>query len=326
MASVKLGCTVLISYLLLLATICNAGLSSVYYQSSCPQAADIIKREVTKMLKKDRTLVGPLLRLQFHDAWVNGVDGSVLIKSTATNLAEIDAHVNFELGAILEIAVIKAALETECPNTVSCADIIACAARDATVFAKGPSWPVLLGRRDSRVSRAIDADTHLPFPVFRYPELVKNFAAKGFNAREMIVLSGAHTLGQAHCNAIGPNLYDYTGQDSLNDTNPNLSPAFATRLKQTCPKGNKLNEVDMDRFPNKFDNLYFKEVLSNKGYMITDDELIRGKKYGRNMVQYLSKHTSSWRSEFANAMAKMSQLSPLLAPDGEIRKNCEIIN
>ncbi|KAL3675937.1 hypothetical protein R1sor_025885 [Riccia sorocarpa] len=325
MASVKLGSTVIISYLLLLATICNAGLSQQYYQSNCPQAAAIIKTEVNKILRNNPNLVGAFLRLQFHDSWVNGADGSVLIKSTATNVAEVGAFVNFQLRGISEIDQIKAQVEAQCPNTVSCADIIAVAARDATVFANGPYWPVALGRRDSRVSRAIDADTQLPFPVLRFSGLVQNFAAKGFSAREMIVLSGSHTVGHTHCNGIGPNLYNYTGQDSLTDTNPNLDPTFATSLKQTCPKGNTLNIVDMDSSPNTFDTLYFKKVLANQGDMITDDELIRGPS-GPSIVQSLSQPASSFRAEFANGMAKMSQMSPLLAPNGEIRKSCQFIN
>ncbi|KAL2633927.1 hypothetical protein R1flu_005406 [Riccia fluitans] len=262
-------------------------------------------------------------RLQFHDCWVNGCDASLLIASTPNNRAEVDAFVNFELRAIAEIDQIKAAIEAECPNTVSCADIIALAARDATVFANGPYWPVALGRRDSRRSVAMDADTNLPFPVFPFAVLVQNFAAKGFSAREMIVLSGSHTVGHTHCNGIGPNLYNYTGIDDL--TNPNLDPAFAASLKQQCPKFNRFNIVNMDSTPNTFDRQYYRKVLANQGDMITDDELIRGPD-GSSIVQYLAQPGSTFFAEFADAMAKMSKLSPLLAPAGEIRTTCQVIN
>ncbi|KAL2632541.1 hypothetical protein R1flu_004020 [Riccia fluitans] len=324
MASAKMGAVVLVSSLLVLATICEAGgLSPTYYSYSCPKVSAIVKKEVYKILKKNPNLAAGFNRLHFHDCWVNGCDGSVTIKSTPENLAEPDAFVNFMLRAIPEIDQIKAAVEAACPNTVSCADIIALAARDATGFARGPTWSVALGRRDGRRSVATDADTQLPFPNFLFSQLVQNFAAKGFNAREMIVLSGSHTFGRTHCNGIGPNLYNYTGIDDL--TNPNLDPAFAAKLKKQCPKGNRNNVVNMDASPNKFDNKYYKKVLANQGDMISDDELIRGPD-GASTVQYLVKPGSSWFSEFAAGMVKMSRLSPILAPDGEIRKTCQVVN
>jgi peroxidase len=52
---------------------------------------------------------------------------------------------------------VKAKLEAACPNTVSCADVLTLMARDAVVLAKGPFWPVALGRRDGSVSRATEA-------------------------------------------------------------------------------------------------------------------------------------------------------------------------
>ncbi|KAL2632542.1 hypothetical protein R1flu_004021 [Riccia fluitans] len=290
---------------------------------SCPQLADIVEKEVCKILSANPNLAAGFQRLHFHDCWVNGCDGSVLIKTTPENTAEVDAFVNFMLRAIPEIDQIKAAVEAQCPNTVSCADIVALAARDATVFAHGPSWPVDLGRRDSRRSVATDADTQLPFPNFLFSELVSNFAAKGFGAREMIVLSGSHTFGRTHCNGIGPNLYNYTGIEDL--TNPNLDPAFAASLKSQCPKGNRDNVVLMDSTPNFFDTQYYQKVLANQGDMISDDELIRGPD-GASVLQYLTQPGSSWFAEFAAGMAKMSKLSPLLAPDGEIRKSCQFVN
>jgi peroxidase len=62
---------------------------------------------------------------------MQGCEGSVLLNSTKGNTAEKDAKPNLTLEAFDVIDDIKAALEKECPGKVSCADILAIAARDA---------------------------------------------------------------------------------------------------------------------------------------------------------------------------------------------------
>lgn len=55
----------------------------------------------------------------------------MLINSTHGNKAEKDAKPNLTLGALDIIDDIKEELEKKCPGIVSCADILAIAARDA---------------------------------------------------------------------------------------------------------------------------------------------------------------------------------------------------
>ncbi|WZZ40393.1 hypothetical protein YC2023_036652 [Brassica napus] len=69
--------------------------------------------------------------LRFHsdEGWrMNGCDGSVLIKGKS---AEQAALANGGLRGFEVIDDAKAQLELECPGVVSCADILALAARDA---------------------------------------------------------------------------------------------------------------------------------------------------------------------------------------------------
>lgn len=65
---------------------------------------------------------------------LQGCDGSVLIDSTANNTAEKDAFPNQSLAGFDVIDEVKTALENSCPGIVSCADIVALAARDSVSF------------------------------------------------------------------------------------------------------------------------------------------------------------------------------------------------
>lgn len=65
---------------------------------------------------------------------MQGCDASILIDSTKDNTAEKDSPANLSLRGYEIVDNIKEQLEKQCPGVVSCADIIAMAARDAVFF------------------------------------------------------------------------------------------------------------------------------------------------------------------------------------------------
>lgn len=85
-----------------------------------------------KSLKFSLKVVFKLKRVSYlHFSWWQGCDGSVLIDSTKGNTAEKDSPANVILRGYEIIDQAKQAIENQCPGVVSCADIIAMAARDA---------------------------------------------------------------------------------------------------------------------------------------------------------------------------------------------------
>lgn len=72
-----------------------------------------------------------------YDVLLQGCDGSVLLDSSGTIISEKRSNPNRNSARGFDVVdEIKAALEEECPETVSCADILALAARDSTVLVR----------------------------------------------------------------------------------------------------------------------------------------------------------------------------------------------
>nr|CAB3455318.1 unnamed protein product [Digitaria exilis] len=301
------------------AAVASAQLSPTFYDTSCPNALSTIKSAVTAAVNKENRMGASLLRLHFHDCF--GCDASVL-------LADIPGSFTGEQGALPNagsirgfdvIANIKSQVEAICKQTVSCADILAVAARDSVVALGGPSWTVPLGRRDSTTASLSLANSDLPPPFFNLSNLIGAFSNKGFTATEMVTLSGAHTIGDAQCKNFRDHIY--------NDTD--INPAFATSLQANCPRPTGSGDTNLAPLdtstPYAFDNAYYSNLLSQKGLLHSDQELFNGGSTD-NTVRNFASNPAAFSSAFAAAMVKMGNLSPLTGSQGQIRLTCSKVN
>lgn len=296
------------------------GLSMSYYIRSCPLADLIVKNTVNRALLSDPTLAAGLIRMHFHDCFLQGCDASVLIDSTKDNTAEKDSPANLSLRGYEIIDDAKQQLEQQCPGVVSCADIVAMAARDAVFFAGGPVYEIPKGRKDGRISK-IEDTRNLPPPFFNTSQLITMFAQHGFSAQEMVALSGAHTLGVARCSSFKFRLSNF---DSTHDTDPTLDSNFAKTLSKTCSAGDNAEQT-FDATRNSFDNDYFNELTRRSGVLFSDQTLYASART-RSIVNAYAMNQARFFLDFQQAMVKMGLLDVKEGSNGEVRKNCRKIN
>ncbi|OMO92064.1 Plant peroxidase [Corchorus olitorius] len=155
-----------------------------FYSNTCPDAESMVSGVVRNAAQNNPNIAAKLLRLHFHDCFVDGCDGSILIENGQN--AEKFAFSHQGVGGFEVIDEAKAQLEAACPGVVSCADIVALAARDA--IANGPSYEVPTGRRDGRVSDVSQA-ANMPDVSDSIQQLIAKFRQKGLSEKELVLLS-----------------------------------------------------------------------------------------------------------------------------------------
>ncbi|KAL2234926.1 peroxidase 11 [Sesamum indicum] len=302
-----------------------------YYKSTCPAVLEIVRKEMECAVLSDPRNAALILRLHFHDCFVQGCDGSVLLDDTITLQGEKKAPNNINaLKGFRIVDRIKNRLESECPETVSCADILTIAARDAVLLVGGPYWDVPLGRKDSKTAGYALTETNLPTADEGLLSIISKFLYQGLSVTDMVALSGAHTIGMARCVNFRNRIYgDFVATSGFN--NP-LSQQYLSNLKSGCPpvKGSDNNESAMDYVsPNLFDNSYYQILIRGEGLINSDQELYSSilaietkklvAKYAENPIVFFE--------QFSESMVKMGNITnPDTYVNGEVRKNCRFVN
>ncbi|RLN22849.1 peroxidase 25 [Panicum miliaceum] len=267
----------------------SQGLQTGFYDSYCPDAEDIVRSTVEQYYDRDATIAPALLRLHFHDCFVQGCDASVLISGASS---ERTAPQNFGLRGFEVIDDAKSQLEAVCPGVVSCADILALAARDAV-------------------------------------DLRQKFADQGLSDHDLVTLVGAHTIGQTDCQFFSYRLFNFT---ATGDADPTISQAFLPQLRALCPPGGDPGRrVALDKdSPGAFDVSFFKNVRDGSAVLESDQRLwsdaaTQGavQKYAGNVRGLLGLR---FAYEFPGAMVRMSSVAVKTGGQGEIRRRCSRIN
>lgn len=123
---------------------------------------------------------------------IQACDASILLQShESTCKSEMESSRNFGVKKLEVINHIKSILEITCPGQVSCADIIALAAKESVFITGGPEIKIPLGRKDSvTCSSSQLADTKLPAAGIAVDELLRISKSFGMNLEESVAILG----------------------------------------------------------------------------------------------------------------------------------------
>ncbi|GMN19703.1 hypothetical protein TIFTF001_046981 [Ficus carica] len=218
-------------------------------------------------------------------------------------------------------------LEATFPGVVSCADILALAERDAVVLETGTtsysdtiklcvwfSWQVPTGRRDGRVSLALEA----------IDSQKQQFATKGLNTQDLIALVGNDSSHMSY------RLY-YFSATTASGADPTINPSFVPTLRAHCPQnGDRTRRVDLDTgSASLFDTTFFANLKNGRG-VVESDQVLWTVPSTRTIVEGFLRLRGAqglnFKVEFAKSMEKMSNIGVKTGTHGEIRRVCTAVN
>ncbi|PKA49645.1 Peroxidase 19 [Apostasia shenzhenica] len=302
-------------------------LSGDFYEKICPEVEKLVGG-VTSLLHKEAPASGPAtVRLFFHDCFVDGCDASVLVEAGAEGKAAVEREMpenrNLAAEGFENVGKAKAAVEEKCPGVVSCADVLAIAARDFVHLAGGPFYEVQKGRKDSKASSPTKVSADLPRSNATVDQLLALFARKGLSAGDLVALSGAHTIGFAHCDQFVSRLYGTAGEDGGAKDAP-MDRRLLQALRMQCPRagGNADVVAPLDvETPFEFDNRWYEGLGKGMGVLGADEALGVDRRTAPE-VRRMAGDRASFFAAFAAGMERMGGIGVKKGRRGEIRRSC----
>lgn len=178
-----------------------------------------------------------------------------------------------------------------------------------------------LGRKDSLTASQADADSIMPSPRANATFLIDLFNRFNLSVKDLVALSGSHSIGEARCFSIMFRLYNQSGSGM---PDPAFDPLYREKLNKLCPLDVDQNvTVELDATPKVFDNRYFKDLVARRGFL-NSDQTLHTFPETRQYVEMFSKDESEFFKAFAEGMVKMGDLQS--GRPGEIRNNCRVVN
>lgn len=161
----------------------------------------------------------------------------------------------------------------------------------------------------------------MPSPRSNASLLIDLFAKYNLCVKDLVALSGTHSIGQGRCFSIMFRLYNQSGTGR---PDPAIEPKFREKLYKLCPPNVDQNVTgDLDATPRLFDNQYFKDLVAGRGFLNSDQTLFTFTQT-RRFVELFSKDQDAFFRALVEGMLKMGDLQS--NQPGEIRRNCRAVN
>ncbi|AQK82763.1 Peroxidase 64 [Zea mays] len=191
----------------------------------------------------------------------------------------------------------------------------------------GKTCPAAEGVISDIVNNEIAMDRGISPGLIRLTEL---FSQRGLSQEDLVLLSGAHSIGGAHCFMFSNRIYNFS-QDA--DVDPTLDPEYAKWLRQMCPPrqpGDDPEQAPKVKFDaqtgERLDVAYYSELLARRGLLTSDNALIEDPQT-RAMVENFARNEPLWQQKFSQAMQKVGMLDVLIGEGkGQVRKQCRLVN
>ncbi|KAK4398781.1 Peroxidase 7 [Sesamum angolense] len=201
------------------------------------------------------------------------------------------------------------------------ADILTAAARDATLLVGGPFWEVPFGRKDGKISIAKEAN-NVPQGHENVTSLLNFFDKMGLTFVDLVVLSGAHTIGRCTCYSIQQRLYNFNGTGK---PDPSLNINYLNSLRKQCRLSSNYVNLDVTT-PKTFDVAYYTNLAQKLGLLSTDQLLYSDSRTG-SLVNLMASQPDFFIGQFAVSMVKLGNTNVLTGKNqGEVRQNCNYVN
>eukprot|EP00544_Gedaniella_sp_CCMP2646_P000648 CAMPEP_0202510182 /NCGR_PEP_ID=MMETSP1361-20130828/53161_1 /ASSEMBLY_ACC=CAM_ASM_000849 /TAXON_ID=210615 /ORGANISM="Staurosira complex sp., Strain CCMP2646" /LENGTH=400 /DNA_ID=CAMNT_0049144435 /DNA_START=34 /DNA_END=1236 /DNA_ORIENTATION=+ len=253
--------------------------------SSDQSAQEIIKQDIISNLVTPKANACPMgVRLAWHSAGTFDKNDGTGGTNGATMRYELEANddANAGLGIARDLLI---PVEKSHPH-VSVSDVWALAGAAAVEKTGGPKVPVGLGRVDQTDGTKCPPNGRLPDASQGAQHLRDVFYRMGFNDQEIVVLSGAHTLGRCHQSRSG-----FDGpwtSDPLKFDNTYFS-----------------NLIDCKWSPRKWDGpLQYQDESGQLMMLPTDLALIQDEKF-KPYVELYAKDQEAFFNDFSKAFAKL---------------------
>jgi len=171
-------------------------------QSGCPLNVQSVTSDIRKAVVNDKANACPMaIRLAWHASGTFGKEDN-LGGSDGAGMRFAPESTD---GANAGLSIMRDMLKpvNAAHPGMSIADVWAVAGAEAVSFCGGPKVPVVLGRTDAADGSKCPPNGRLPDAAQGAAHLRDVFHRQGFSDREIVALSGAHTLGRCHSTRSG---------------------------------------------------------------------------------------------------------------------------